>query len=206
MDVACRNRCGNGNNGIVSLEFNEIMVQEMRKRCSYTTTNNNLFDTRSSIDKYKYGWEQISRSSGGDAEHFSNWNSGKNLNFWVKKPNFCQKCQNIFMGARMVHKFTRIFLTANFVKKWQKINSLQECQKMIARNYQNVRKWLFNPETLTFIQDFQTDFPDILFIEIVAIFWHFWIWLNFLTFWYSAKESRNSSKFSDIFDDEILIA
>ena len=72
MDVACGNRCGNGYNGIVGLEFNEIMVQEMRKRCSYTTANNHLFDTRSSIDKYKYGWEQISRSSGGDAEHFSN--------------------------------------------------------------------------------------------------------------------------------------
>ena len=66
MDVACRNRCGNGYNGFVGLEFNEIMVQEMRKRCSYTTTNDYLFDTRPSTDQHKYGWEQTSRSSRGD--------------------------------------------------------------------------------------------------------------------------------------------
>ena len=72
MDVACGNRCGNGYNGIVGLELDEIMVQKMRKRCSYTTTNNNLFDTRSSIDKYKFGWEPTGRSSSSDTEHFSN--------------------------------------------------------------------------------------------------------------------------------------
>lgn len=39
MDVACGNRCGNGNNGILSLELDEIMVQEVRTGCSNTTTN-----------------------------------------------------------------------------------------------------------------------------------------------------------------------
>ena len=66
MDVACGNRCGNGYNGIFGLEFDEIMVQEMRKRCSYTTTNDYLFDTRPSTDQHKYGWEQTRRSTGGD--------------------------------------------------------------------------------------------------------------------------------------------
>ena len=54
--------------------------------------------------------------------------------FWVV-PNFEV---TVKMSAKVLEwlKLMGIFLAINCVEKWQKINLLQKCQKMIARKYQ----------------------------------------------------------------------